>query len=88
MNLYVYVYKQLYDEKTGKPIEGVYADLNNDGTINEGDLYRYHSPAPDFIMGLSTSLQWKRWNLGMSFRANIGNYVYNGMAMIPEPLKQ
>lgn len=76
-----YVYKQLYDEKTGKPIEGVYADLNNDGTINEGDLYRYHSPAPDFIMGLSTSLQWKRWNLGMSFRANIGNYVYNGMAM-------
>ena len=76
-----YVYKQLYDEKNGKPIEGAYADLNNDGTINEGDLYRYHSPAPDFIMGLSTSLQWKRWNLGMSFRANIGNYVYNGMAM-------
>ena len=76
-----YVYKQLYDANTGKPIEGAYADLNNDGMINEGDLYRYHSPAPDFIMGLSTSLQWKKWNLGMSFRANIGNYVYNGMAM-------
>ena len=76
-----YVYKQLYDEKTGKPIEGAYADLNKDGVINSDDLYRYHSPAPDYIMGLSTSLNWKNWNLGMSFRANIGNYVYNGMAM-------
>ena len=26
-----YVYKQLYDANTGKPIEGAYADLNNDG---------------------------------------------------------
>ena len=76
-----YVYKQLYDEKTGKPIEGAYADLNKDGVINSDDLYRYHSPAPDYIMGLSTSLNWKNWSLGMSFRANIGNYVYNGMAM-------
>ena len=41
-----YVYHQLYDSKTGKPIEGAYADLNNDGEINESDLYRYHSPAP------------------------------------------
>lgn len=76
-----YVYHQLYDEKTGKPIEGAYADLNNDGNINSSDLYRYHSPAPDFIFGLSTSLRYKNWNLGMSFRANVGNYVYNGMAM-------
>lgn len=76
-----YVYHQLYDEKTGKPIEGAYADLNDDGSINSSDLYRYHSPAPDFIFGLSTSLRYKNWNLGMSFRANVGNYVYNGMAM-------
>ena len=65
-----YVYHQLYDEKTGKPIEGAYADLNDDGVIDSNDLYRYKSPAPDFIYGFSTSL-----------RANVGNYVYNGMAM-------
>lgn len=76
-----YVYHQLYDEKTGKPVEGAYADLNNDGVINSSDLYRYHSPAPDLIFGLSTSLRYKKWSLGMSFRANVGNYVYNGMAM-------
>lgn len=76
-----YVYHQLYDSKTGKPIEGAYADLNNDGEINGSDLYRYHSPAPKYIMGLSTSLRYKQLTLGMSFRANIDNYVYNGMGM-------
>ena len=76
-----YVYHQLYDSTTGKPIEGAYADLNNDGEINDADLYRYHSPAPKYIMGLSTSLRYKQLTLGMSFRANIDNYVYNGMGM-------
>ena len=76
-----YVYHQLYDSKTGKPIEGAFADLNNDGEINDADLYRYHSPAPKYIMGLSTSLRYKQLTLGMSFRTNIDNYVYNGMGM-------
>ncbi len=76
-----YVYHQLYDPETGKPIEGAYADINGDGEINESDLYRYHSPAPKYIMGLSTSLRYKQLTLGMSFRANIDNYVYNGMGM-------
>jgi len=76
-----YVYHQLYDEQTGKPVEGAYADLNGDGMINSSDLYHYHSPAPDFIYGFSSSLRYKKWTMDMSFRANVGNYVYNGMAM-------
>ena len=76
-----YVYHQLYDEATGKPVEAAYADLDGDEEINSNDLYRYKSPAPDFIFGLSASLRYRNWNLGMSFRANTGNYVYNGMAM-------
>ena len=75
-----YVYHQLYDQN-GKPIEGAYADVTKDGQINSDDLYRFHSPAPDFILGFSTSLRYKNWNLSTSLRANIGNYVYNGMAM-------
>ncbi|RYY19965.1 MAG: TonB-dependent receptor, partial [Sphingobacteriaceae bacterium] len=31
-----YVYKQVYDN-AGKPLEGVYADLNGDQTVNSGD---------------------------------------------------
>lgn len=38
-------------------------------------------PAPDYILGFSTSLRYKKWTLSTSLRANIGNYVYNAMAM-------
>jgi iron complex outermembrane receptor protein len=34
------VYKQVYDQN-GKPIEGLYVDMNHDGVINTSDLYRY-----------------------------------------------
>jgi iron complex outermembrane receptor protein len=76
-----YVYKQIYDEETGKPIEGLYADLNGDGKVDSNDLYHYHSPAPDWILGFSTSLRYKKLTLSTSLRANLGNYLYNGMAM-------
>ena len=76
-----YVYKQLYDSETGRPIEGAYADLNGDGEINSSDLYRYKSPTPDFIFGFSTSLNYRKWTFSTSLRANVGNYMYNGMAM-------
>lgn len=76
-----YVYKQIYDQTTGRPIEGLYADLDGDGKTTTGDLYRYHSPAPDWLMGLSSSLSWGRWSLSTTLRASLGNYIYNGMAM-------
>lgn len=75
-----YLYHQLYDD-SGKPIEGMYADINGDGVIDNNDRYRCKSPTPDWILGFSTNLQWKKWTLGFSLRANIGNYVYNGNAM-------
>lgn len=75
-----YVYHQIYD-KNGKPIEGQYADINGDGEITTDDLYRFHSPAPDWIMGFSLNLRWRSLTLGTSLRSNIGNYVYNGTAM-------
>ena len=74
------LYKQVYDQETGRPIEGLYADLNGDGIINEDDKYYGHSPSPDWIFGLSTSLRWKKWTLSTALRAQVGNYVYNGSA--------
>ena len=75
-----FVYKQLYDEN-GSPIEGAYADLNNDGVITIDDRYCYHSPAADLLMGFNTSLTWKALTVSAAFRASIGNYVYNAMAV-------
>lgn len=76
-----YLYKQLYDTESGRPIEGLYADLDGDGQITNKDRYHSHSPAPDWILGFSTSLRYKKWTLSTSLRANIGGYIFNGMAM-------
>jgi iron complex outermembrane receptor protein len=70
----------LYNEN-GKPIEGAYANTDTISDITTADRYPYHSPAPDYIFGFSTSLRYKNWTVGTSLRANIGNYVYNGMSM-------
>lgn len=72
-----WLYKQVYDPETGRPVEGLYADLNGDGEITTADRYRTHSPAPDWMFGLSTSLRYRKWTLSTSLRANVGNYVYD-----------
>ncbi len=74
-----YVYEQVYD-KAGKPIEGLYVDRNNDGVINDKDLYFYKKPAGDVVMGLTSKLIYKSWDFSFSLRANLGNYVYNNVA--------
>ncbi|MFD1256195.1 SusC/RagA family TonB-linked outer membrane protein [Mucilaginibacter terrae] len=74
-----YVYKQVYDSKTGKPLQGVYEDLNNDGAINGNDLYQYNNPYPKFIMGFSTQFSYKKWTASTVLRAHLGNYMYNNL---------
>jgi iron complex outermembrane receptor protein len=74
-----FVYKQVYDEKSGKPIEGLYSDLNRDGIINDNDRYRYKSPFAPYTMGLTNILNYRNWSLNMVFRASIGNYLYNNV---------
>lgn len=74
-----YVYHQEYG-KNGKPVEGVYADINDDGAINTKDLYRYKSPLPKYTFGFTTQFSYDKWSLSTVLRANIGNYMYNGLA--------
>ncbi len=66
----------MYDAN-GKPIEGLFADLNRDGVINNNDKYRYKSPYAPVKMGFNTSFTYKQWTLSALLRANIGNYMYN-----------
>lgn len=74
-----YVYKQIYDAN-GKPIEGAFADLNEDGIINDKDRYIHKDPFADVTMGFNTYFRYKNWDLSASARANIGNYAYNNVA--------
>lgn len=73
-----FVYQQVYDP-SGTPIEGVYVDRNNDGVVTNEDKYRFNSPDADYQFGLSLVLDYKNWDFNMSFRSNIGNYVYNNV---------
>ena len=74
-----YVYQQVYDNKTGKPIENLFEDRDRDGVITDKDLYRYKSANPDVFLGFSSSLNYKRWNGGFVMRASLGNYMYNNV---------
>jgi TonB-linked SusC/RagA family outer membrane protein len=74
-----YVYKQVYNAE-GAPIEGVYADLNNDGIVNDQDRYFYKNPAPKYVLGFTTSFNYKKWTLSTVLRANIGNYIYDNIS--------
>lgn len=72
-----YVYKQVYDA-SGKPIDGMFDDINRDGIINNQDLYQFHKGDPDYFFGASSNVNInKNLNLGFVMRASIGNYVYN-----------
>ncbi|WP_082892902.1 MULTISPECIES: TonB-dependent receptor [Emticicia] len=73
-----FVYKQVYDE-AGKPIEGLFADLNGDGKITELDRYRYQSAVPKYFLGFSSQMSYKKASLGFVMRSNIGNYALNNI---------
>ena len=74
-SFFVYETKKMTDE------QGVtrhyFVDRNQDGQINDNDKYIYHSPAAPVTMGLQTKFQFYGFDLGITMRANIGNYVYN-----------
>ncbi len=71
-----YVYQQVYDNQ-GHPIAGLFVDRDDNGKVNEDDMYCYKKPAPDFTFGFNTNFTWKNWTLAASAHANLGNYVYN-----------
>ncbi len=71
-----YVYQQVYGTD-GQPLQNVYVDRNGDGIISDDDRYIYKKPAADVLMGLTSKWIYKAWDLGLSFRASINNYVYN-----------
>jgi iron complex outermembrane receptor protein len=54
-------------------------DQNNDGAIDELDKVFKHSPIAPVTMGFQTKFQFYNFDLGISFRANIGNYVFNNV---------
>lgn len=73
-----FVYKQVYGPD-GKPLEGIYADLNGDGEITPADRYRYKSANPRVFMGFTSNMTYSDWSLAFTLRANLDNYIYDNV---------
>jgi len=71
------VYQQIYDNKTGKPIEGLYEDRDRDGSVSTKDQYIYKKPAPDYLLGITTQVNYQKWSFGLAAHGSFGNYLYN-----------
>lgn len=72
-----FVYKQVYNTTTGKPIEGLYEDINRDGFVDQKDRYYYKKPSSDIFMGVNTQVVYKKYSLGITGHGAFGTYLYN-----------
>lgn len=72
-----FVYQQVYSGENGRPIEGLYEDINRDGKTDDADRRIYKKPQPDFLLGINTQLSVKKWTLGLAAHGAFGNYLYN-----------
>ena len=73
-----YVYEQVYNA-SGKPIEGLYVDRNEDGKITSDDKYYAEDPAQDYNMGFSSYIKYKDFDFGFNGRIGIGGQMYNNV---------
>ena len=53
-----------------------FVDINSDGVINSDDIGDIGSPWPAHIIGLSLNADYKGFDIGMMFTAQLGNEVY------------
>jgi TonB-dependent starch-binding outer membrane protein SusC len=74
-----FVFQQVYGPD-GMPLPGVYVDRDGDGEITIEDKYHFYSSAPDYLMGISSRVEYGNWDFAFSGRASIGNFVYNDFA--------
>ncbi len=63
-----------------KTLLDIYEDIDGDGIINENDLVTGKKADPDLILGLTTGVRFKQFDLAATLRSHIGNYVYNNVA--------
>jgi len=76
-----YVCRQVYSG--GKPLEGQYLTLSGadtTGCARGENTVAEHDPAPHWIFGVTSNLTWRRFDVSVTLRAWVGNYVYDNTA--------
>ena len=54
-----------------------YKDVNENGIFDPGDRTIIGNAQPDFIFGLTNSVQYRNWSLSFFFQGSVGNDVFN-----------
>lgn len=54
-------------------------DRNEDGVITPEDKYISYNPVPKFLIGAAINVSHKNWYSSLSFRSEIGGYIYNNI---------
>ena len=55
----------------------IYADLNNDGVIDEKDRTFIGNPEPDFTFGFNNTISWKGLDFNLFLTGSVGNDGFN-----------
>lgn len=64
-------------QKSAKPGDFRYRDINNDGTIDAKDRVPIGNPNPKYTYGINTSFNYKNFDLAVEFQGVAGIDVYN-----------
>ena len=71
-----YPNQQIYTSD-GKPIEGLYNDVDRNGIVDDKDRVYYKKPNADVMFGFSTGVTYKKFSFGLTGHGMLGNYLYN-----------
>ncbi|MBU1099324.1 MAG: SusC/RagA family TonB-linked outer membrane protein [Bacteroidetes bacterium] len=77
-----FLFGQVYGPD-GLPIEGLYVDKSGEGgSVSGNELNKYYNktPDPDYLIGISSKVNYKNFDFSFSSRLSLGNYVYNNNA--------
>lgn len=73
-----HVFRQVYDD-AGRPLDGVYVDVNGDNIINNDDRVRYKKATPDAFYGVTSNMSYKNLFFSFTLRGSVGGYNYNNV---------
>lgn len=74
-----WVLQQVYGTD-GLPIEGLYVNRSGESAVvasNNNNKYRPEHPIADYLIGLNSRFNYKKFDFSFSSRLSLGNYVYN-----------
>jgi TonB-linked SusC/RagA family outer membrane protein len=76
-------FNQLYDDN-GLPVKGpqpvTYEDVNGDGSVNENDLVVQGVADSPILVGITSNMTYKNFDLSFTLRGKFGGTVYNNTA--------